>query len=275
MARMPRPIGRSSRLAADAGRTLQLLKCRRRSFAPPAPPSASLFAAVAAAAVRRKLGVMERVPEPELMTGAEQVAAYAGADFTQPHQRFIQLLQERLPQLPASGTALDLGCGPGDIACRYARAFPGWQVHGLDGSLPMVQTGQQLVAAAGLTQRITLCQCHLPDGAAPLPSYDLVYSNSVLHHLAEPGVLWACVQRWCRAGGPVFVMDLRRPDTEQELQHLVHEYSRDDPEVLRSDFRNSLRAAYRAEEVREQLARAGLQRLRVEVASDRHWLVWG
>src|SRR5688572_5066292 len=133
---------------------------------------------------------MERVPEPELMTGEEQVAAYAAADFSQPHQRFIELLQQRLPQLPVSGIALDLGCGPGDIACRYVRAFPGWKVHGLDGSLPMVQIGRRLVSAEGLAQRIDLQQCHLPDGAAPLPRYDLVYSNSVLHHLVDPGVLW-------------------------------------------------------------------------------------
>jgi hypothetical protein len=70
-------------------------------------------------------------------------------------------------------------------------------------------------------------------------------------------------------------MDLRRPDSEDELAWLVHEYSRNDPEVLRTDFRNSLRAAYRVEEAREQLARAGLQRLSVESVSDRHLLVWG
>jgi ubiquinone/menaquinone biosynthesis C-methylase UbiE len=218
---------------------------------------------------------MMRTPEPELMTGAEQVAAYAAADFEAPHQRFIELLRERLPALPGLGTALDLGCGPGDIACRFARAFPGWHVHGVDGSLPMLRIGQRLASAAGLADRIELLQCHLPDGAALLPRYDLVYSNSVLHHLAEPAVLWASVQRWSRAGGPIFVMDLRRPETEQELQHLVHEYSRDDPEVLRQDFSNSLRAAYRAEEVRAQLLAAGLQRLTVEVSSDRHLLVWG
>ena len=50
-------------------------------------------------------------------------------------------------------------------------------------------------------------------------------------------------------------------------------YSRDEPEVLRRDFYNSLLAAYRPEEVREQLDRAGLKRLRVEAVSDRHWLV--
>jgi len=36
-----------------------------------------------------------------------------------------------------------------------------------------------------------------------------------------------------------------------------------------------LLAAYRPDEVRQQLARAGLEDLTVEVVSDRHMIVWG
>jgi len=220
-------------------------------------------------------GQVQRVPEPELMTDADQVAAYAGADFERPHQRFIELLHERLPGLPREGVALDLGCGPGDIACRFASASRGWCVHGLDGSLPMLETGRRIVSAAALDARICLHSSRLPDGDAPFEKYDLVYSNSVLHHLDDPAVLWRSVQRWSRPEGPVFVMDLRRPDTSLQREQLVEEYSRADPDVLRKDFRNSLHAAYRPEEVRSQLDRADLQRLNVEVVSDRHLMVWG
>ena len=52
---------------------------------------------------------MERIPEPELMDEAEQAAAYARADFEEPHSRFIALLSEKLEALPATGFALDLG----------------------------------------------------------------------------------------------------------------------------------------------------------------------
>jgi ubiquinone/menaquinone biosynthesis C-methylase UbiE len=218
---------------------------------------------------------MQRIPEPELMTDTGQVEAYAGADFTQPHQRFIELLREHFPALPPAGTALDLGCGPGDIACRFAAAFQGWCVHGLDGSTPMLERGRRLVSEAVLDARVGLYSCRLPGGDAPLETYDLVYSNSVLHHLDEPAVLWESGKRWSPPDGPVFVMDLRRPDTPLQVEQLVDEYSRGDPEVLRRDFRNSLHAAYRPEEVQQQLARAGLQRLTVEVVSDRHLMVWG
>ena len=45
--------------------------------------------------------------------------------------------------------------------------------------------------------------------------------------------------------------------------------------MLRSDFYNSFLAAYRLGEVEEQLAQAGLEGLRVEAVSDRHFIAWG
>lgn len=218
---------------------------------------------------------MQRIPEPELMTDVEQVLAYASADFEQPHERFIELLRERLPALPEQGTALDLGCGPGDIAVRFARAFPGWRVHGLDGSQPMLELGRQALRGAGLDERVSLHHAYLPAGRPPLEVYDFVYSNSLLHHLAQPGVLWQCAARWSREGGPIFVMDLFRPGTAFEVQRLVEEHSRDEPEVLRRDFSNSLFAAYRPEEVRVQLERARQSDLALDIVSDRHFVVWG
>ena len=38
---------------------------------------------------------MERIPEPELMDGAEQALAYAQADFEEPNSRFVATFVER------------------------------------------------------------------------------------------------------------------------------------------------------------------------------------
>jgi hypothetical protein len=43
---------------------------------------------------------MNRIPEPELMNEAEQARTYAQADFTEPHDRCIELLRTSLPDLP-------------------------------------------------------------------------------------------------------------------------------------------------------------------------------
>ncbi|MCY3760708.1 MAG: class I SAM-dependent methyltransferase [Gemmatimonadetes bacterium] len=217
---------------------------------------------------------MQRVPEPELMSAEEQARAYAGADFEEPHGNFIRLLKERLPGLPEQGTALDLGCGPGDIGIRFARAFPGWKVHGLDGSAAMLALAREAVDAAGLAHRIELIEARLQDGRPPAAAYGLVFSNSLLHHLDDPALMWESVRRHAQPGGQVFAMDLMRPESESRLGELAATF-RGEPEVLQRDFRNSLRAAYRLGEVRLQLEEAGMSGLQVGPGSDRHLIVWG
>ncbi len=209
------------------------------------------------------------------MNEEAQAKAYAEADFAEPHNHCIELLAECLPDLPASGAAADLGCGPGDISRRFARAFPSWTVDGLDGSAAMLRFGHEEVLRSGLSDRVRLIECYLPNGDAPREHYDLVFSNALLHHLAEPTVLWTSVRRWSRAGGPVFVMDLLRPESREQARHLVEQYSGNEPEVLKHDFYNSLLASYSVDEVRSQLTASGLPHLEVRQSSDRHLIVWG
>jgi SAM-dependent methyltransferase len=218
---------------------------------------------------------MERIPEPELMLDEAQARAYAAADFAEPHARLIELLRERLPDLPTRGRALDLGCGAGDIAIRFARAFPGWRVDGIDGSLAMLRCGHEAVAAAGVADRVVLSEGYLPGGDLPRDPYDLVLSNSLLHHLADPAVLWVSLHRWAGRGAWVFVQDLLRPEGRAQAESFVDLYAADEPEVLRRDFFNSLLAAYRIAEVQDQLVQADLGHLAAEQVSDRHWIVWG
>jgi 2-polyprenyl-3-methyl-5-hydroxy-6-metoxy-1,4-benzoquinol methylase len=102
-----------------------------------------------------------------------------------------------------------------------------------------------------------------------------VISNSLLHHLADPQVLWRTVVDCAEPGAAVFIMDLRRPDAREQAGRLVQEYSGNEPEVLRRDFFNSLLAAYRLEEIAAQLARVNLSCLQVEAVGDRHVVVHG
>ena len=218
---------------------------------------------------------MERTPEPELMLDAAQVEAYASADFAEPHGRFIELLQARLGPLAESGVGLDLGCGPGDIAFRFLRAHPQWRVDALDGSATMLATARAQAAAAGLGDRIEFHEAMLPAEVAPRRTYDVIFSNSLLHHLADPAVLWSSIRRWSAPATTIFVMDLMRPASRADARALVERYAAGEPEVLRTDFYRSLLAAYRPSEVEAQLAAAALGHLAIEVVSDRHFIVWG
>jgi ubiquinone/menaquinone biosynthesis C-methylase UbiE len=218
---------------------------------------------------------MQRIPEPELMNDPEQAAAYARADFSEPHQNFVRLFAAAFPELHPQGLVLDLGCGPADVTIRFAAAYPACSIHGVDAAENMLQLGQTMIQDAALQDRIRLILGRFPDVHLPAESYELLVSNSLLHHLADPLVLWQSIKRWGRPSAPVFVMDLIRPDSAEQTTRLTRLYASGAPEVLRRDFENSLRAAYSLEEVEKQLHAAGLPDWTIRRATDRHLVVYG
>jgi len=218
---------------------------------------------------------VDRIPEPELMDDHEQARAYAEADFSEPNQLFVALFREAFPDVVPMGTVLDLGCGPADIPLRLASLLPGVQFHGVDGSGAMLAHARRAWKAAGFGHRAEFFEGTLPQIDLPREDYEAILSNSLLHHLHAPDVLWSAVKARGCAGAPVLIMDLRRPESVQELEKLVDTYAGDVPAVLRRDFRNSLFAAFRPQEVRAQLRDAGLSHLDVRIVSDRHLAVIG
>lgn len=217
---------------------------------------------------------MERIPEPELMDGADQAAAYAGADFEEPNSHFVRLFSEHVGK-PA-GPVLDIGCGPGDIVLRLARRYPEVAVHGLDGADAMLAFAREALAAEPeLAPRVEFVLGTVPGAVLPADAYAAVTSNSLLHHLHDPMVVWNMIRAVTQPGAAVLVMDLFRPADRAAAARIVDTYGAGEPEVLRTDFFNSLVAAFTPDEVREQLRRAGLAGLVVDTVSDRHLLVHG
>ena len=218
---------------------------------------------------------MQRIPEPELMDEAAQAQAYAMADFSEPNERFVGYFETAYPEM-RSGAVLDLGCGPGDIVLRLAARHPGLVVHGIDGSGAMLHfASERLHQAPELGGRVQFVQGLLPGASLPLPAYDAVISNSLLHHLHEPLDFWQAVRESGAPGAAVLVMDLYRPSSTAAARALVGQYAATEPEVLRHDFLASLCAAFEPAEVRAQLAASGLGTLSVTTVSDRHLLVTG
>lgn len=219
---------------------------------------------------------MRRRPEPELMQGPDQALAYAQADFSEANGLFVDLLARLRPGPLVGAKALDLGCGPADIPIRFLRAYPQAQCDALDGSPAMLEHARAaLDRSPGLAPRCRLL-CHsLPSGDLAQGHYDLVLSNSLLHHLHDPQVLWRTVRETAKPGALVLVMDLMRPASAAWAEALVATYAADTLEVLRNDFRNSLFASFEPQEVAAQLQEAGLEALDVGVVSDRHLAISG
>lgn len=217
---------------------------------------------------------MDRIPEAELMDDPAQALAYACADFDEPHSRFVDLFVDCFGAR-LTGTVVDLGCGPGDICRRFARRFPECNIHGIDASEAMLELARSADLEAGLANRIRYFRTRLPKAELPQPRYQTVISNSLLHHLQDPAALWQSIRKISQPGAAVFVMDLLRPHDRVQAQQLVEEYSANEPELLKTDFFNSLLAAYRPAEVEQQLADHGLDQLAIETISDRHFIVFG
>jgi ubiquinone/menaquinone biosynthesis C-methylase UbiE len=218
---------------------------------------------------------LPRTPETDLMEEMEQARAYAYADFDQPHNHFIELIKENFPGEEFDCLVLDLGCGAADICKRFAAAFPRMRMHGIDGSEAMLHFARINIDTYRLHEQIRLFKRTLPVESLPKEHYSAIICNSLLHHLKEPMVLWQTINQFAAPGAPIFVMDLMRPESTEQVDSLTYLYARNEPAVLQQDFTNSLHAAYTPEEVQAQLASAGLEQLQVKVVSDRHFIVFG
>jgi ubiquinone/menaquinone biosynthesis C-methylase UbiE len=217
---------------------------------------------------------MDRILEPELMSDETQALAYAKADFVQVNQGFVDRFRASFPTA-VGGTMVDLGCGPGDIPVRFARAMPGFTITAVDGSEPMIALAQEAVKAAGVEARVHTRCARLPMLPLPLQSFDAVVSNSLVHHMPDPQLFWNEIVRLGKPGAIVLVMDLFRPESPERAREIVERYSGNEAPVLKEDFFNSLCAAFTMREIRYQIRSRGLGGLVCELASDRHWIVWG
>lgn len=222
---------------------------------------------------------MERICEPELMDEPLQAQAYAAADFSSGDRAVLERVDALLgPRGEGDGEGLsvvDLGCGPGNITFRLARRWPAGRVLGIDGSAAMLAIAERRRLADPAAHR------HVRFQRLVLPSPELVgpcsavVSNSLLHHLHDPGVFWAAVQQLSGPDTRLYVRDLRRPANAAELEALVARHAGAAPEVLRRDYAHSLRAAFTIAEVMEQLQAAGLGGLEVREVDDRYLEIQG
>ena len=217
---------------------------------------------------------MQRMPEPELMDEQEQSAAYAAADWSEAHEKVPAHFRERFSSFNG-GRVIDLGCGTADVTIRFARAFPKVTILGVDGSETMLSFGRQAVRKAKLDSRITLEKRYLPDAAIETRAFDALISNSLLHHFADPVLLWRTAARCVKAGAAIMLVDLIRPADPETAVKLVREHAQGAPPVLERDFTASLHAAYEVDEVRQQLIAAGLPHFKVEQVDVLHLVAWG
>ena len=105
--------------------------------------------------------------------------------------------------------------------------------------------------------------------------FDLVVSNSVLHHIKQTQSFWRLIKKATKEGGKFFIMDLLRPNSVDAAAALVEQYASDESGQLKEDFYNSLLAAYNLNEIEEQLQENSILDFNIQQITDRHFIVFG
>ncbi len=219
---------------------------------------------------------MQRVLEPEVMDTWEEAVEYDTMDFTEVNTAFTQRALKLGP--PFSAMVLDAGTGTARIPILLCQMRPQWQVFGIDLAQNMLQIGSQHVEQAGLQQKIVL---ELVD-AKQLPykdeHFELVISNSLVHHLPDPLPFFREVSRVLKPNGAILIRDLIRPPDQETMNNLVESIGAEYNTHQKQLFRDSLHAALTLDEVNQLISQAALQGVIVYQSSDRHWTAeraWG
>lgn len=209
---------------------------------------------------------LTRILEPEVMDTLEDAEEYDSMDHGEANQAFV----DRLIALGGFGSMLDIGTGPGHIPLLLCDQLPRARVVGIDLSRNMLDVAEKHRAASPHAERIEFHRADAKGLDFEDGSFDTVCSNTILHHIPDPHPFLAEAKRVLRPDGCLFIRDLMRPTSTDELEHLVKTYAAECTPYQRQLFRDSLHAAFTPGELREIADRAGLADAQISVDSDRH-----
>jgi ubiquinone/menaquinone biosynthesis C-methylase UbiE len=235
---------------------------------------------------------LKRILEPEVMDSPEEATDYDSMDHREVNTRFVtdllaflsaelgarsaeQFADNSALRAPHSALdpldVLDLGTGTALIPIELCRRFPSCRVMAVDAAVSMLDLARYNIEAESLTQRIELA--HVDAKKLPFQDamFDVVMSNSIIHHIPDPIRVLREAVRVTRTGGLLFLRDLLRPETDAQLEDLVATYAAGANDHQRQMFADSLHAALSLLEIRALVDSIGFTPESVQQTSDRHW----
>ncbi|MBX3438181.1 MAG: methyltransferase domain-containing protein [Planctomycetaceae bacterium] len=221
--------------------------------------------------------MIPRILEPEVMDTAAEACEYDAMDHAEVNRVFVDDLLAAIPLWdPVVGRVLDVGTGTAQIPlelCGRSR-FAG-EVVGVDLAEEMLILARQNISRAGWQTRVQVECIDAKSLRYADSEFDIVMSNSIVHHIPQPLDVLREMVRVVRPGGQLFVRDLLRPVSDDEVEQIVTAYAGQEPVHAQQLFRQSLWAALTVDEMRALTTAVGLPIDCVRQTSDRHWtLAW-
>lgn len=226
---------------------------------------------------------LERILEPEVMDTAEEATDYDAMDHSEVNRVFVSDLLAVVNEFGMRSVecgveivaplldVLDLGTGTALIPIQLCKSFLGCRVMAADAAVSMLELARYNVEVNSLNERIELAHVdakQLPFGDV---MFDVVMSNSIVHHIPEPIQVLREAVRVTKAGGLLFFRDLLRPSTQTELRNLVATYTGNENANSQRMFAESLHAALSLDEIRGLVVSLGFVAESVQQTTDRHW----
>jgi len=102
---------------------------------------------------------------------------------------------------------LDVGSGPGVVACELATRFPLATVIAADATEPLLQRAATRAAGLGLSERVITRAVELPGGIEQLGRADLIWMAMVLHHVGDEADMLRRVRHVVEPGGILVLVE--------------------------------------------------------------------
>jgi ubiquinone/menaquinone biosynthesis C-methylase UbiE len=213
---------------------------------------------------------MDRILESEVMDTWLEATAYDAMDFIGVNTAFAT---DAIALDPYAIKILDVGTGTARIPILMCQQQPQYLITGIDLAQSMLIIGQRNIEEAGLNQRIRLERVDSKRMPYPDLEFDVVVSNSLVHHLPDPLSFFEEIKRLIRPGGAMLIRDLIRPENNLIVDDLVTKFGGDYDRSQQQLFRDSLQAALTIDEIQSLIDRVGLVDVKLTQSSELHWTI--
>jgi ubiquinone/menaquinone biosynthesis C-methylase UbiE len=120
------------------------------------------------------------------------------------YRPYVQQALEELRQLRPR-RILDVGSGPGVVACHMAAVFPHAEVIAVDGTPEVLVRAEERAKRLGVRLQTQLAE--FPGGLAELPPAELIWSAQVVHHVGDQQDALNQLARLLAPGGVLAVVE--------------------------------------------------------------------